>query len=258
MIFFLLVILVAHHVHAHVQNFADNLYRYKDRVAIPPLGMVDDQICVANCGLDSALATDHLNAQTNIKKLQFGANKCHKLHIGRKCSSCPENSLDTWSLEKPHDNVQSVVELLDVEGKKHVIELVNSDKYLGEICQLLDELCLGDYYFESANILRNSLLLSTILSNAETWYNLTQKEISELEIVDEILLWKIFSAHSKTPKEALYLGSGNVPIRFILMARRVNFLHYIMNEEEESLLNRFFKAQWECFDTKNGCSLSSL
>ena len=59
-------------------------------------------------------------------------------------------------------------------------------------------------------------------------------------------------------KEALYLGSGNVPIRFILMARQVNFLHYIMNEEEESLLNRFFKAQWECFDTKNGCSLSSL
>ena len=116
---------------AHAQNLADNLYRYKDRVAIPPLGMVDDQICVANCGLDSALATAHLNAQTNIKKLQFGANKCHKLHIGRKCSSCPENSLDTWSLEKPHDNVQSVVELLDVEGKKHVIELVNSDKYLG-------------------------------------------------------------------------------------------------------------------------------
>ena len=40
--------------------------------------MVDDQICVANCRLDSALATAHLNAQTNIKKLQSGANKCHK------------------------------------------------------------------------------------------------------------------------------------------------------------------------------------
>ena len=51
-------------------------------------------------------------------------------------------------------------------------------------------------------------------------------------MVDEILLRKIFSAHSKTPKEALYLESGNVPIRFILMARRVNFLHYIINEEE--------------------------
>ena len=54
---------------AHAQNVADNLYRYKDRIAIPPLGMVDDQICVANCGLDSALATANLNAHTNIKEL---------------------------------------------------------------------------------------------------------------------------------------------------------------------------------------------
>ena len=64
-------------------------------------------------------------------------------------------------------------------------------------------------------------------------------------MVDEILLRKIFSAHSKTPKEALYLESGNVPIRFILMARRVNFLHYIMNEEESSLMKTFFNAQVE-------------
>ena len=61
--------------------------------------------------------------------------------------------------------------------------------------------------------------------------------------MDEILLRKIFSAHSKTPKEALYLESGNVPIRYILLARRVNFLHYIMNEEESSLLKSFFNAQ---------------
>ena len=35
---------------------------------VPPLGMVDDQIGVSHCGLDSALSTGHLNAQTNIKK----------------------------------------------------------------------------------------------------------------------------------------------------------------------------------------------
>ena len=82
------------------------------------------------------------------------------------------------------------------ERKKRGLAAVN------QICQLLDELCLGDYYFEAANILRNSLLLSTLLSNSETWYSLTQKEISELDMVDEILLRKIFSAHSKTLKEA--------------------------------------------------------
>ena len=41
--------------------------------------------------------------------------------------------------------------------------------------------------FEAANILQNSLFLSSLLSNSETWYNLTKKEITELESVNEIL-----------------------------------------------------------------------
>ena len=87
--------------------------------------------------------------------------------------------------------------------------------------------------------------LSSFLSNSETWYDVTKKEISELESVDEILLRKIFSAHSKTPLETLYLESGNIPIRFILMSRRLNFLHYILNEDDESLLRTFFTAKRE-------------
>ena len=51
--------------------------------------------------------------------------------------------------------------------------------------------------------------------------------------------------HSKTPLETLYLESGNIPIRFILMSRRLNFLHYILNEDDDSLLRSFFTAQLE-------------
>ena len=111
--------------------------------------------------------------------------------------------------------------------------------------EMMNELCLGQYYFEAGNLLRNSLLLSTMLSNSEAWYNLTNKEISDLETVDEVLLRKILSAHSKTPLELLYLETGNIPIRFILKARRLNFLWYILNESEESLLRNCFNRQNE-------------
>ena len=46
---------------AHMENLSENLYSYKGRVPIPPLGMVYDQICVSYCGLDSVLASSHLN-----------------------------------------------------------------------------------------------------------------------------------------------------------------------------------------------------
>ena len=54
---------------------------------------------------------------------------------------------------------------------------------------------------------------------------------------------KKLSAHSKTPKELLYLELGALPVRFILMSRRINFLWYLINDKEGSLLKRFFKAQ---------------
>ena len=58
-----------------------------------------------------------------------------------------------------------------------------------------------------------------------------------------MLLRKIFSVHSKTPHELLYLESGNIPIRFILKAKRMNFLWYILNEDESCLLYSVFQAQ---------------
>ena len=81
--------------------------------------------------------------------------------------------------------IKKVVELVDAEGQKHIMEEVDSARYLGNIIQtegknkrniqerknrglgavnqiqqLLDDLCLGDYHFGAANILRNSLLIS--------------------------------------------------------------------------------------------------
>ena len=84
---------------------------------------------------------------------------------------------------------------------------------MNQISQMLDDLCLGSFHFETGNILRNSLLLSTLISY-----------ISQVESEDEALL-------------------RNIPIRFIIMARRLNFLWYVLNEEEDSLLRSCLMAQ---------------
>ena len=255
---------------SHAVNLREHLYKYKDLVKIPPLTMVDDTLNISNCGIDSGLATAHLNAQTNIKKLQYGESKCKKLHIGKSHVVCPKNTIDAWKLEKRNEEATSILDLVDTEAGKHEIDTTSHDKYLGDIlqdngkntinieervkrgfgavtqtCQLIDDLCLGSFYFECANIFRNSLLLSTLLSNSDAWYNVTDKEITSLESVDEIMLRKVLFAHSKTPKELLYLETGNIPIRFILIARRLTFLHYILNEPENSLINEVFTVQCE-------------
>ena len=173
------------------------------------------------------------------------------MHIGKSDILCPKNTIDTWKLVKDHDDAKTILKFSDIEGDPHVIEILENDKYLGDVlqsdgknvknieeryrrgtgavkqvCQMLDDLCLGQYHFEAGVMLRNSLVLSSLLSNSESWYNLTKRDISKLEGVDEEMLRKLLFAHSKTPIELLYLETGSIPIRFILMNRRLTLLLY--------------------------------
>jgi ferredoxin-thioredoxin reductase catalytic subunit len=91
-------------------------------------------------------------------------------------------------------------------------------------------------------------LLSSILTNSEAWYKLKDQEINILEKCDEKLTRMVFETPCTTPKCMLYLESGVRPIRFYIMARRLMFLWYILNEDESSLMVRFFIAQ-----EKNPC-----
>ena len=77
-------------------------------------------------------------------------------------------------------------------------------------------------------MLRNSLLLSTLLSNSESWYNLTIKDIKDLESICRCQI------HEES----------------IIKSRRLNFLWYILQQEPNSLLNKFFSAQLA--NPKNG------
>ena len=64
---------------------------------------------------------------------------------------------------------------------------------------ILEEICFGKYYFQVAMVLRNSLLISSLLTNAEAWYNLSSTDVTELEKVDEDLLRKVLKCPVSIP-----------------------------------------------------------
>ena len=112
------------------------------------------------------------------------------------------------------------------------------------IVNILKELCLGQFHFTVAKLLRESLLFSSILLNCETWFNITKAEIDQLEKVDKSLLRRILDAPSKSPTASLYLELGCVPIQYLIMSKRLRFLHYILNRPKNHLLSQVFFAQW--------------
>ena len=93
-----------------------------------------------------------------------------------------------------------------------------------------------------ALILRNSLFINSILLNAEVWHRLTKADVEELESVDNALL-RILEAPASTPTHMFYLELGCIPIRYIIINRRIMFLQYLLKQDDDSLLHNIFMAQ---------------
>ena len=54
-----------------------------------------------------------------------------------------------------------------------------------EITHMLEMVSFGEHYMEIVLLLRESIFLNGILTNAEIWYSLTENEIQEFESLDK-------------------------------------------------------------------------
>ena len=178
---------------------AKHLYYYKDMVPIPPLGLVDDLFTITKCGYKTNLMNKFINVKSAMKKLQFGASKCVKMHVGKTCnkSLCADLHVDRWKLNVVTDEdtghtYQSEVfagqermlqkteqvylgDVVSVDGRQDKNIINRKNKSVGIINQIMDILnstYFGKYHFEVAMVLRTSLLLSSTLLNSEAWINL--------------------------------------------------------------------------------------
>ena len=246
------------------------MYYYKDEVPVPILTMVDDALAITECGYKSSMMNAFINTKTSIKKLQYGVDKCFKMHVGKTCIEeiCPDLHVDGWKLRMVDEIETGALKQVEEFTGSHAVKEVQSEKYLGDILSSdgknhknmmarknrgtgiitqimtkLNDIFFGNYYFQVAFIWRNTYLISSLLTNSEAWYSLNQSDVEILESVDENYLRRIFEAPISTPIEMLYLELGVIPIRFIIQERRLNFLWYILHEDEESLINMVLKSQ---------------
>ena len=230
----------------------ENVYKYKNLLNIPPLYMIDDIVGIAECGHKSVKMNCFLNTKIEMKKLWMNKEKCHQIHVGAKKEMCPELIIHDSKMPKvSFDKYLGEMVSDDCLNKKDIeLRVSKGMSYISQIMIILEEVCFGQFYFDTAVLLRESIFINGILSSIEANYGLNVDDIEKLEVLDRILLRKILSAHSKSPSESLYLELGLIPVKFIIIARRLNFLHYILNRPDKDLLGQFFKIQNK-YPTKN-------
>ena len=245
-------------------------YLYKGEIAIPPLSMVDDVVTISECGYKSVMANSYMQSKTNSKKLQYGISKCKKIHIGKQCEDfkCHSLFVDSWEEREVKNEHDGRSHIEDICIGEEIMEEKHEEKYLGyiiskdgrklknikarinkgkgiarKIHNILEGVPFGQLYFQVAILLRNSLLVSSLICNSEAWFGLTSAELELFETVDVAFIRSILKAPKSTPKEMLFLELGELPLRELIRERRLNFLFYILNQDADSLLFKVFEKQ---------------
>ena len=109
-----------------------NVYLYKDKVPIPPLAMIDDTLAITVCGVKTKKMNEFLNIRTSLMNLQFGCEKCEKMHVGKTKNQdiCPPIIIDSWE-EKVVANEDGEKHLYDEfvgkETMKEVEDIITKD-----------------------------------------------------------------------------------------------------------------------------------
>ena len=136
------------------------LYTYKGMVSIPPLGMVDDELTIAECDPKSTLPNVAMNSFTESKKLKFGIKKCHKLHIGEERLVCDQIRVHN-DVGKTVTQDKYIGDIIAADGSNeaNITERINKGYgIVNEIVSILEEIPLGPYKIPAGLKLREAML----------------------------------------------------------------------------------------------------
>ena len=188
------------------------LYMYKGTVAVPPICMVDDILCIQKC-TNSVKSNSVINAFIELKKLTLSKKKCKSIHIGKQIRECADLKVHNQRMENS-DSEKYLGDFIEKSGKlKATIadRVAKGYDIVSEIQAIINEVPLGQYKLEIGLKLRQAMLINGMLYNSEAWHAITNDDITALQKVDEIFLRFLLNSQSKAPQEVLHLESGAIP-----------------------------------------------
>ena len=243
---------------------AGYFYKYKDRLPVGFLGLVDDIVGITEVGYKAHQLNSMIYLKTAEKTLQFGVTKCKSMLMSKQCESAlfSDLTVDSWEVKYEYNPETGSISLVKTFSGVEKIEQTTTPTYLGfvlsstgdnmahinmvkkksigvvkKIFNRLNGLSLQKYYFECSMIFLNVMLRPSILYGCDMMYNLKEIEIRHIERIEESYLRKVLNTTRGCPIVQLYLEMGHTPARVEILKSRLLFTHYILQQTEDSATN---------------------
>ena len=122
-----------------------------------------------------------------------------------------------------------------------MVRLLKAYGILANILALIDDIPLGHRRIERGLELTQSWFINGTLYNSEIWQKLTEKDKSDLNKKDHILLRSIVGAQAKVPIEQLYLETASLTPTQVIYVRRMIYLQTILKRPANELIRKIYE-----------------
>ena len=97
--------------------------------------MLDDLLCISECGHKTATAHSYIKLKTACKKLQFVPQKCKKMHIRKTKEDykCQPLFVDNWEEKAVEECETGTIQIEDVCEGEDLMEEKEEEKFLGDV-----------------------------------------------------------------------------------------------------------------------------
>ena len=243
----------------------ENVFKYRGVVPVSSLGLMDDLLLLSEVGRETTRANSFINASSASKGLQFSSKKCSSFQVINNKSDCLTNviKVDNWVEERSGDSIVDTymgkTKFKDVESFKYMGSYVQNDAgnattidfklkkslvTINKVKSKLNFINPGRFRYEATVVVRDSILMGSLLYGVEVLYNWKKEETTKLEKVDAMFLREMLELDSHTPHCLILLELGLEPIEVKIMVKRLLFLKYILDNPDDLcalVLNAQFK-----------------
>ena len=102
---------------------------------------------------------------------------------------------------------------------------------------------MGKHRLEVGLMLRQAILISSMLYSAEAWSDITEKQLARMEVVDSALLRRLTGGHVKCATEFLHLETGTWKLRHHLTYLRLMYHHHILLRDNSETIKKIYEKQ---------------
>ena len=213
---------------------------------IKSLAFMDDLLNLNTAVRDVHGCHEEVVFYSKKKKMPVNEDKCIVMIINSKSPHPQPQLMINDKILKVEEETRYLGDMFNAQGNNKTLIKDRTAKATRCLVSCFAEcfaVTKGCKAIRSLLLLYKTVYIPTVIFNSESWDNLSNQDLAQLQVIQLRFLKRILQVPKSTPNCLVFMELGVVPIKYEIKSRQLNFLHQILTLERDDPVRRCFGEQ---------------